>query len=112
MIRQSDRDLAKKLIRQMEDFENDLIENGITQRTRNKVNTIQHQLLKLENAALKQGERKERESTTNLNRYKNPVITKPEQLIDNRSDIEILNRQALPLRRQYDKKVKAYFNND
>ena len=112
LIRQSDRDLAKKLIRQMEDFENDLIENGITQRTRNKVNTIQHQLLKLENAALKQGERKERESTTNLNRYKNPVITKPEQLIDNRSDIEILNRQALPLRRQYDKKVKAYFNND
>ncbi|PRX56909.1 DUF4175 family protein [Flagellimonas meridianipacifica] len=112
LIRKSDKDLAKKLIRQMEDFENDLIENGITQRTRNKANAIQHQLLKLENAALKQGQRKERESETNLEKYKNPIITKPKQLIDNRSDVEILNRQTLPLRRQYDKKVKEYFRND
>ena len=80
IIRDADRELAKKLIRQMEDFENDLIENGITERTRQKVNTIQHQLLKLENAALKQGEKKERESKTDNGRYSNPITTKPEQL--------------------------------
>ncbi|MEM9077463.1 MAG: hypothetical protein AAGC43_10505 [Bacteroidota bacterium] len=112
LIRESDRDLAKKLLKQMEDFENDLIENGITKRTQNKANMIQHQLLKLEKAALKQGERKERESKTSEEEYKNPIISKPSQLLNTRTDIEILNRQALPLRRQYDAKVKEYFNND
>ena len=73
---------------------------------------IQHQLLKLENAALKQGERKQRESKTDYDKYKNPIITKPDQLIKTSNDIEILNRQALPLRRQYDKRVQDYFKND
>ncbi|WP_435624032.1 hypothetical protein [Flagellimonas sp.] len=112
IIKEADRELAEKLIRQMEDFENDLIENGITKRTQQKVNVIQHQLLKLENAALKQGEQKERESKTEYNKYVNPIITKPDQLIKTSNDIEILNRQALPLRRQYDKRVKEYFRND
>ncbi|MEX0315935.1 MAG: hypothetical protein AB3N18_17280, partial [Allomuricauda sp.] len=112
MINNADRNLAKKLVRQMQDFENDLLENGITQRTQNKVNAIQHQLLKLKNAALKQGKQKDRESNTNENRFSNPIITKPEVLKDDRNDIEILNRQALPLRQNYDKKVKVYFKND
>lgn len=112
LINNSDKNLAKKLIRQMEDFENDLLENGITQRTRNKVNTIQHQLLKLKNAALKQGKQKERKSNTNENKFSNPIITRPEALKEHRNDIEILNRQALPLRQNYDKKVKVYFKND
>ena len=112
IVQDADRELAKKLIRQMEDFENDLIQNGITERTRQKVNAIQHQLLKLENAAMKQGEKKERESKTDDRRYSNPITTKPEQLNNTTNDIEILNRQALPLRRQYDKKVQEYFNND
>ena len=77
IIEKDKQDLAKKLVRQMENFENDLLENGITQRTVNKMNTIQHQLLKLENAALKQGERKERESKTNRIQFQNPILTKP-----------------------------------
>lgn len=112
MIDNADRNLAKKLIKQMESFENDLLENGITQQTRNKVNTIQHQLLKLKNASLKQGKQKERESSTNLNRFSNPIITKPEVLKERKNNIEILNRQALPLRQNYGKKVKVYFKND
>nr|WP_298923462.1 DUF4175 family protein [uncultured Allomuricauda sp.] len=112
LINNADRNLAKKLIQQMEDFENDLLENGITQRTRNKVNTIQHELLKLKNATLKQGKKKERESNTNLNNFTNPITTKPELLKEYQNDIEILNRQALPLRQNYEKKVKVYFKND
>ncbi|MGW9684569.1 hypothetical protein [Flagellimonas sp. 2504JD1-5] len=112
MIDASDRNLAKKLIQQMERFENDLLENGITQRTRNRANNIQHQLLKLDNAVLKQGMKKERKSTTNLNGFSNPIITKPEALKEHRNQIEILNRQALPLRQNYDKKVKVFFKND
>ncbi|MGN7513443.1 MAG: hypothetical protein ACTHOM_03655 [Allomuricauda sp.] len=112
MMQESDKNLAKKLIQQMEDFENDLLDNGITERTRSKANNIQHQLMKLENASMEQGEKKERESNTNQNVYTNPVTTKPELLQDYRNSIEILNRQALPLRQNFEKKVKVYFNND
>jgi len=112
MMRESDKNLAQKLIRQMEDFENDLLENGVTERTRNKANNIQHQLMKLENASMEQGEKKERESNTNQERFSNPVTTKPELLQDYQNSIEILNRQALPLRQIFEKKVKVYFDND
>ena len=112
MMRSSDKNLAEKLIRQMEDFENDLLDNGITERTRSKANNIQHQLMKLENASMEQGDKKERESNTNLNQFSNPITTKPELLQDYQNSIEILNRQALPLRQNFEKKVKVYFDND
>ena len=112
MMRSSDKNLAEKLIRQMEDFENDLLDNGITERTRSKANNIQHQLMKLENASMEQGDKKERESNTNLNQFRNPITTKPELLQDYQNSIEILNRQALPLRQNFEKKVKVYFDND
>ncbi len=112
ILQKDKQELAKKLVRQMENFENDLLENGITQRTRNKMNTIQHQLLKLENAALKQGEKKERESNTNTNKVNNPITTKPALLKSKNNTIEILNRQALPLRQNYKRKVKNYFKNE
>ena len=112
MINESDRNLAKRLMKQMEDFENDLLENGITNRTRSKANNIQHQLMKLENASLEQGQKKERESKSNLKQYSNPITTKPELLERYQNDVEILNRQALPLRKNYQRKVKVYFDND
>ncbi len=112
MINKEDRELTEKLLRQMEDFQNDLLENGITQRSMAKVNNIQHQLLKLEDAVLEQGLKEERESRTNLQDYNNPIISKPEQFKESRQGIEILNRQALPLRRKYEQKVKEYFRND
>ncbi|MEZ4809825.1 MAG: hypothetical protein R2819_05655 [Allomuricauda sp.] len=112
MINTEDRNLTKKLLKQMEDFENELLENGITERTMNKVNTIQHELLKLENATLKQGVKKERESNTNQEIFTNPITTRPELLKEYQNSIEILNRQALPLRQNYEKKVKVYFKND
>lgn len=111
-INSKDKQLAQKLVKQMEDFENDLLENGITQRTINKVNNIEHQLLKLENAALKQGKKSEREGTTNKTDFSNPITTKPSLLDNYRNEVEILNRQALPLRQIYQTKVKAYFKND
>jgi hypothetical protein len=112
MIKASDKTLAEKLIRQMEDFENDLLENGITQRTLDKMNFIEHQLLKLENAALKQGKKSERESQTNTRTFNNPVLTMPDILENYKNEIEILNRQALPLRQNYQEKVRIYFKSD
>ncbi len=112
MLNSGDRKLGEKLVRQMEDFENDLLENGITQRTISKANTIQYELLKLENAALKQGKKSERESSTNQKDFTNPITTKPSLLDNYRNEVEILNRQALPLRQNFQNKVKAYFKGD
>ena len=112
MLNNSDRKLGEKLVRQMEDFENDLLENGITQRTISKANTIQYELLKLENAALKQGKKQERESGTNQKAFSNPITTKPSLLENYRNEVEILNKQALPLRQNFQNKVKAYFKSD
>ncbi len=112
MINNNDRKLGEKLLRQMEDFENDLLENGITQRGLSKINNIQYELLKLENAAMKQGKKQERESSSNQKQFQNPITTKPELLEDYRDEIEILNRQALPLRPNFQEKVKDYFEED
>lgn len=109
MMNEGDRKLGEKLVKQMEDFERDLLENGITQRGLAKVNRIQHELMKLENATLKQGKESTRESTTNKSSFVNPITTKPSVLENYRNEVEILNRQALPLRQNYQNKVKEYF---
>ncbi|PIB39399.1 phage holin family protein [Maribacter sp. 4G9] len=112
MINEGDRKLGEKLLRQMEDFQNDLLENGITQRALSKANTIEYELLKLENATLKQGKKTERESNSNKKDFTNPIITKPSLLDNYRNEIEILNRQALPLRQNFQNKVKEYFKDN
>ncbi|MEX0273153.1 MAG: hypothetical protein AB3N16_02125 [Flavobacteriaceae bacterium] len=110
MINSEDRKLGQKLIRQMEEFENDLLRNGITQRTRNKMNAIKHQMLKLRNAALRQGRESKRESNSNDIEYVNPIITAPEFLKGRTWEFEILNREALPLRPNFKNRVRTYFN--
>jgi hypothetical protein len=112
MINEGDRKLGEKLVRQMEDFENDLLENGVTQRAKNKINNIEYELLKLENATLRKGKKSERESNTNVNSFQNPILTKPSALDNYRNEIEILNRQALPLRQNFQNKVKEYFKSN
>jgi hypothetical protein len=109
MINAGDKKLGQKLLRQMEDFENDLLESGVTPRSLNKINNIQYELMKLENAALKQGKKSERESHTNTKDFQNPILTKPPELNNYRNEIEILNREALPLRPTFQNMVKDYF---
>ncbi|HET8737382.1 MAG TPA: hypothetical protein VFM69_12360, partial [Pricia sp.] len=112
MINASDRKLGQKLLRQMEDFENDLLERGVTQRGLNQINNIQYELMKLENAAMKQGKKSERESDTNTKNFQNPIITIPPALENYRNETEILNRESLPLRPNFQNRVKTYFKSD
>ena len=55
MINDADRSLGERIAREMEMFENELLQTGITQKTADRLNRIQQQLMQLENAALKQG---------------------------------------------------------
>ena len=112
IISAEQRDLARRIAVQMEQFENELIQSGITQRTMNKFNTIQHQLLKLENAAVQQGQKKERESQSNTEVF-DGIKTNQEELGGASSPtIEILNRDVIPLRQEFQKKVKGYFEKE
>lgn len=112
MIDNSDRELARRIAQEMEQFEDELLRNGVTTRTADRINRIQQQLMKLENASFQQGEKEERESQTNRKTYINPVTTRPEVFENEGENIEILNRQVLPLRRIYKNKIKAYFQDD
>ena len=112
MINAGDRQLGKKLLQQMEDFQNDLLDNGITQRTTSKATIINYELLKLENATLKKGKKSEKESNTNTQDFTNPINTKPSLLDNYNNETEILNRQSLPLRHIFKNKVKLYFKDN
>lgn len=112
LINNDDRKLGEKLVQQMEDFQNDLLRNGVTQQTMNKMNNINREMLKLDNAALKQGMTKERESNNSNDLFQNPILTRPSILDNYRNDVEILNRQALPLQQNFQIRVKDYFKID
>jgi hypothetical protein len=109
MINDSDRSLGERIAREMEIFENELLQTGITEKTADRLNRIQQQLMRLENATLKQGLEEQRESSTRKNDFENPVLTPPEIFGRKQREIEFLNREALPLRRQYRDRVKKYF---
>ncbi|GBF18537.1 MULTISPECIES: hypothetical protein [Arenibacter] len=112
LINNDDRELGEKLVQQMEDFQNDLLRNGVTQQTMSKMNNINREMLKLDNAALKQGKTKERESNSSNDLFQNPILTRPSILDNYRNDLEILNRQALPLQQNFQIRVKDYFKID
>jgi hypothetical protein len=109
MINDADRSLGERIAREMEMFENDLLQTGITQKTADRLNRIQQQLMQLENAALKQGLEDRREGVTRKKEFTSPVLTPPEVFGRKQREIEFLNREALPLRRQYRDRVKKYF---
>tara|TARA_R110002050_G_scaffold15706_3_gene48073 strand:+ start:16327 stop:19806 length:3480 start_codon:yes stop_codon:yes gene_type:complete len=112
MLNNSDRKLGQKLIQQMSDFQDDLLENGITNSTVDKATILEYELLKLEGAAMKQGKKNERESSANSNLFVNPILTRPTTLDIYKNENEILNRQALPLRQNFRTKIKDYFKNN
>ncbi|WP_317132856.1 hypothetical protein [Pseudotamlana haliotis] len=97
------------LTRQMEQIEMDLLNKGFTQQTLQKMMNLKHQLLKMENATLEQGEEEKRESKTNQREFdsnSNNQIPEAKQYF---RTTEILNRQALPLQQIYKERVKSYF---
>lgn len=98
-----------ELIEQMEDVELDLINKGFTNQTLQKMMALRYELLKLENATFQQGEDDKRESQTNRNIFNNSATNQILTAREYFNTTEILNRQALPLREFYKKRVQDYF---
>jgi hypothetical protein len=98
-----------ELIEQMEEVELDLINKGFTNQTLQKMMALKYELLKLENATFQQGEDDKRESKTNRNTFNNSSTNQIPTAREYFNTTEILNRQALPLREFYKKRVQDYF---
>jgi len=101
---------AKKALKTMEQLENEILEKGFNQGTLQRMQQLEYQLLKLDKAAFEQGKDKKRKSNTNTTSYKRNKIKELEFKKQFYNQIEILNRQSLPLQQNFEKKVQKYFS--
>ena len=100
---------GKKALNKMKALEQQLLDKGFDNKVLERMLQMEHELLKLKDARLKQGEDNKRKSDSNTKDFKNRRIKELQlkKLFFNPN--EILNRQPLPLRTNYKKKVREYF---
>lgn len=101
---------AKKALKAMEQLENEILEKGFNAGTLQKMQNLNYELLKLEKAALEQGKDKKRKSNSNQIENKKNKARALQFKKQFYNQIEILNRQSLPLQQSFKKKVRAYFS--
>jgi hypothetical protein len=102
---------GQNALEQMKQLEKQLLNKGFTNETLQRTNNIKQELLKLDTAIRLQGEDPKRQAETNTKNFTNQANPLPKSLIDYLNSIEILNRQSLPLRSNFNQKVQVYFNN-
>jgi hypothetical protein len=102
---------GQNALEQMKLLEKQLLNKGFSNETIQKINNIKQELLKLDTAIRLQGEDPKRQSETNTKNFSNQASPLPKVLSDYLNSIEILNRQSLPLRSNFNQKVQVYFNN-
>jgi hypothetical protein len=102
---------AKKVLKTMEQLERDILSNGFTQGNVQKMQQLNYELLKLEDAGLEQGKEDKRKAAANLQLSQKNNRKSLEFKKQFYNEIEILNRQSLPLHQNYKLKVLEYFSN-
>jgi len=103
---------ANQVKKQMEQLEQMLLEKGITSEVVQHLQHLEHELLKLKEAAQEQGKENKRESKTNTQQYNKPTPKQLEFKNKYYKQNEILNREVLPMKGKYKKKVKTYFSKE
>ncbi|NGY36707.1 hypothetical protein FQU23_004180 [Flavobacterium sp. XN-5] len=101
---------GQNALEQMKQIEKQLLNKGFKNETLQKIINVKQELLKLNTAIQQQGEEKKRQAETNIREFNNHSKALPEGLLDYLNSIEILNRQSLPLRSNFNRKVQEYFN--
>ena len=101
---------GQSVLEQMKQIEKQLLNKGFKNETLEKILNIKQELLKLNTALQQQGEENKRQSESNRKEYNNQSNALPPALLDYLNSIEILNRQSLPLRSNFNQKVQEYFN--
>ena len=101
---------GQSVLEQMKQIEKQLLNKGFKNETLQKILNLKQELLKLKTAVQEQGEENKRQSQTNKKDFNNESKPLPDALLDYLNTIEILNRQSLPLRSNFNQKVQEYFN--
>jgi hypothetical protein len=100
---------AGDLVEKMKSVERKLLDQGFNREVQKRMMDIQHDLLKLRDAGLEQGEENQREAATNRKDFKNNTNLLVPDAAKYFYNKEILNRQVLPLQPAFKQKVKEYF---
>ena len=95
---------------QMKEIEKQLLNKGFKNETLQRILNVKQELLKLNTAIQQQGQENKRQSETNKKEFSNQSKPLPSALLDYLNSVEILNRQSLPLRSNFNQKVQEYFN--
>ena len=103
---------SAKALKEMEALEREMLERGFSKEVIDKMQQLNYELLKLEKATLEQGEDIQRKSNTNNDTFEKRNIEKLKLQKQYFNSSEILNRQSLPLRTIYKKKVQEYFRKE
>ncbi len=102
--------IGQNTLEQMKQIEKQLLNKGFKNETLQKILNVKQELLKLNTALQQQGQENKRQSQTNKKEFSNQSKPLPSALLDYLNSIEILNRQSLPLRTNFNQKVQDYFN--
>ncbi|MFK7049665.1 hypothetical protein FLACOL_00327 [Flavobacterium columnare] len=100
---------GQNVLDQMKQLEKQLVTKGFNQQLVQKALNLKYELLKLQEAAQQQNQDSKREGTTNKKEFQNTSSSLPQNLQEYLNSIEILNRQSLPLRSQFNKRIQEYF---
>lgn len=98
--------------RQMKEIEKQILNKGFKGDAMQKMQNLKHELLKLDKAIQQQGEENKRQSQTNKKEFNNNANRIPDALKEYLNSVEILNRQSLPLRPNFNQRVQTYFRKD
>nr|WP_322624893.1 DUF4175 family protein [uncultured Flavobacterium sp.] len=103
---------GQNALRQMKEIEKQLLDKGFKNETLQRMQNLKQDLLKLDKAMLQQGQDNKRQSETNKKEFNNTATQLPDALKDYLNSVEILNRQPLPLRPNFNQKVQTYFKSN
>jgi hypothetical protein len=101
---------GQNALEQMKQIEKQLLNKGFKNETLQRILNVQQELLKLNTAIQQQGQENKRQAETNKKEFSNQAKPLPSALLDYLNSVEILNRQSLPLRSNFNQKVQEYFN--
>lgn len=100
-----------KVLKTMEQLENAILEKGFSMENIERMQQLEYQLLKLDNAYFNQGKDKERQAKRNVFSYERKQLNELKLKKQFYNQMEILNRQSLPLQEEFQKRVQKYFLN-
>lgn len=100
---------GKSILEQMKQSEKQFLNTGFKNKNLQRVLNIQQELLKLNNAIQQQGQDSKRQAETSKSEFKNYSNALPSSLLEYLNSTEVLNRQSLPLRSNFNQKVQEYF---